>query len=421
MEVLYKRYAGLDIHKETVSACVLIKEGDKRAKEIRTFGTMTTDLLLLHDWFVAHQVIHVAMESTGVYWKPIFNLLEGSFEVLLVNATHIRAVPGKKTDVKDCERIADLLAHGLLKGSFVPPGSIRDLRDLTRYRKSLSDERSREINRLQKLLESANIKLASVATDVMGVSGKSMLEALLSGSTDPEVLAELAKGRLRKKLPLLRAALEGRFRPHHRFLLGQILSHLDFLDQAIEEVNKEVENRIVPFLEDIELLKTIPGVDQRVAEVLVSEIVVDMSRFPTHRHLVSWAGFCPGNNESAGKRKSGKVRRGDRWLKRALTESSWVVSRAKETYLNALYHRMVRRREKKKAAVAVGHAILVMGYHILKNKVPYRELGADYFDRLSITYVRHHFVKRLEGLGYKVALEPLQAFARWDGSYFLGN
>jgi len=411
MEIVYKRCCGLDVHKETVAACVMVREGEKVQKEIRTFRTMTSDLLVLHDWLLAHRVTHVAMESTGVYWKPVFNLLEGSFEVLLVNASHIKTVPGKKTDIKDCEWIADLLSHGLLKGSFIPPQPIRDLRDLTRYRKSLSDERTREINRLQKLLETANIKLSSVATDVMGVSGKAMLEAILSGSTDPKVLADLAKGRLRNKLSLLKEALQGRFRPHHRFLLGQILSHLDFLDEAIEEMSKEVEKRLDPFLQEIELLKTIPGVKQRMAEVILAEIGADMSRFPTHRHLASWAGLCPGNNESAGKRKSGKTRKGDRWLKRGLTESSWAVSRAKETYLSALYHRMVRRRGKKKATVAVAHAMIVMAYHIPKHKLPYSELGADYFDRLNVSYIKHHFTKRLEALGYKVTLEPLQAAA----------
>lgn len=328
--------------------------------------------------------------------------------MLLINAAHLKAVPGKKTDAKDCEWIADLLAHGLLKGSFIPPEPIRDLRDLTRYRKSLSDERTREINRLQKLLESANIKLSSVATDVIGVSGRAMLEAILSGSSDPEVLADLARGKLRKKLPLLREALQGRLRPHHRFMLEQILSHLDFLDEAIERVTREVENRIVPFQQEIELLRTIPGVDEKVAEVIVSEVGIDMNRFPDHRHLASWAGFCPGNNESAGKRKSGKVRKGSQWLKRALVESSWAVSRAKESYLSALFHRMVRRKGKKKATV---DAILVIAYHILKKRIPYYELGADYFDRLNLKSITNHFIKRLNGMGYKVTLEPLDSAA----------
>jgi len=411
MEVIYKRCCGLDVHKKMVVACLIIRDGEEVKKEIRTFGTMTSDLLLLHDWLLANRVTHVAMESTGIYWKPIYNLLEGNFEVLLVNAAHLKAVPGKKTDVKDCEWIADLLAHGLLKGSFIPPEPIRDLRDLTRYRKSLTDERNREVNRLQKLLESANLKLSSVATDVMGVSGRAMLEAILSGSTDPEVLAELARGKLRKKLSLLREALRGRFRPHHRFMLEQILSHLDFLDETIERVSKEVENRIVPFQKEIELLKTIPGVDQKTAEVIISEIGVDMSRFPSHRHLASWAGLCPGNNESAGKRKSGKVRKGSQWLKRGLMESSWAASRTKETYLNALFHRMVRRKGKKKANVAVAHAILIIVYHILKKRIPYYELGADHFDRLNLKYITNHLVNRLNVLGYKVTLEPLSLAA----------
>jgi len=411
MEIVYKRCCGLDVHKETVVACVMIREGERVEKEIRTFRTMTSDLLVLHDWLLGHRITHVAMESTGIYWKPVFNILEDSFKVLLVNAAHIKAVPGRKTDVRDCEWIADLLSHGLLKGGFIPPEPIRDLRDLTRYRKSLTDERVREINRLQKLLESANIKLSSVATDVMGLSGKAMLEALISGSTDPVVLADLARGKLRKKLPLLREALQGRFRLHHRFLLGQILSHLDFLDEAIEELSKEVENRIVPFSKEIELLDTIPGVDRKTAQLMVAEIGVDMSRFPTHRHLASWAGVCPGNNESAGKRKSGKTRKGNRWLYRYLIEASWSITRSKGTYLYALYHRLVPRRGKKKAAVAVAHAILVIAYHVLKNQVPYDELGPDYFDKLNVTQIKRHHIRRLEGLGFKVVIEPLNKAA----------
>jgi len=407
MQIVYSRCCGLDVHKETVVACLLIPEEGKIAKEIRTFQTMTSDLLTLHDWLLAHQVTHVAMESTGVYWKPIFNLLEGSFKVLLVNAAHIKAVPGRKTDVKDCEWIADLLSHGLLKGSFIPPEPIRDLRDLTRYRKSLSDERVREVNRLQKLLESANIKLSCVATDVMGVSGRAMMEALLGGKSDPGALADLARGKLRKKLPLLKEALRGRFRPHHQFLLGEILSHIDFLDEAIASVSQEVENRMGPFSKEVGLLKTMTGVKQTVAENMISEIGVDMSYFPTHRHAASWAGLCPGNNESAGKRKSGKTRKGDRWLRRFLMESAWAISRSEGTYLSALYHRLARRRGKKKAVVGVAHAILVIAYHILRDQVPYRELGPNHFDRLNIPHMKRHLVQRLEGLGFKVALEPL--------------
>ncbi len=411
MEVIYKRCCGLDVHKETVVACLMIREGGKLIKEIRTFRTMTSDLVVLHDWLQAHQVTHVAMESTGVYWKPVFNLLEASFTVLLVNAAHIKTVPGRKTDVKDCEWIADLLSHGLLKGSFIPPEPIRDLRDLTRYRKTLTDERVRQVNRLQKFLEAANIKLSSVATDVMGASGRAMMEALVSGSTDPQVLSELAKGRLRKKLPELKKALEGRFRPHHRFMVAEILTHLDFLDEAIERVSQEVTNRIVPFSEKVELMDLVPGIDQRVAEGVLSEIGGDMSCFPTHGHAASWAGLCPGNNESAGKRKSGKTRKGNQWLRRYLTEAAWAATRKQGSYLSALYHRLVVRRGKKKAIVAVAHALLVIVYHILKNQVSYRELGSDHFSKFNAAYVQRHHVKRLESLGYKVTLEPLSKAA----------
>jgi transposase len=407
MEVIYKRCCGLDVHKETVVACLLIREGGKVLKEIRTFLTMTVDLVVLHDWLKAHQVTHVAMESTGIYWRPVFNLLEEDFTVLLVNAAHIKTVPGRKTDVKDCEWIADLLSHGLLRGSFIPPEPIRDLRDLTRYRKSLSDERVREVNRLQKFLEAANIKLSSVATDVMGVSGRAMLEALTAGSTDPQVLSELAKGRLRKKLPELKKALQGRFRSHHRFMVSEILTHLDFLDESIERVSQEVSSRIVPFSRKVELMDLVPGINQRVAEGVLSEMGVEMSCFPTHRHAASWAGLCPGNNESAGKRKSGRIRKGNQWLRRYLIEASWAAVRKKGTYLSALYYRLVPRRGKKKAIVAVAHALLVMIYHILKDLVPYHEMGSDHFNKLNAAYVQRHHVKRLESLGFKVILEPL--------------
>jgi transposase len=411
MEVIYKRCCGLDVHKEIVVACLLIREGDKVLKEIRTFLTMTVDLVVLRDWLKAHQVTHVAMESTGIYWRPVFNLLEEEFTVLLVNAAHIKTVPGRKTDVKDCEWIADLLSHGLLKGSFIPPEPIRDLRDLTRYRKSLTDERVREVNRLQKFLEAANIKLSSVATDVMGASGRAMLEALVSGSTDPQVLSELAKGRLRRKLPELKKALEGRFRPHHRFMVAEILTHLDFLDEAIERVSQEVTHCIAPFSAKVDLMDLIPGIDQRVAEGVLSEIGVDMSCFGTEEHAASWAGLCPGNNESAGKRKSGKTRKGNQWLRRYLIEAAWAAIRKKGSYLSALYHRLVVRRGKKKAIVAVAHRLLVIIYHMLKDQESYRELGSDHFNKLNAAYVQRHHVKRLESLGFKVTLEPLDQAA----------
>jgi len=412
MEVVFERCCGLDIHKATVVACLWIRDqGGKIHKEIKTFGTMMMDLLVLHDWLKANEVTHVAMESTGVFWKPIYNLLEDDFQVLLVNAEHIKRVPGRKTDVTDCEWIADLLAHGLLKGSFIPPQPIRELRDLTRYRKSLTDERVREINRLHKLLQAANIKLSSVASDVMGMSGRRMLEALLEGKTDPEVLADLAMGKLRKKLPELKKALHGRFSTHHRFLLEQILGHLDFLDEAIEKISEEVATRTAPFDELIQFMDTIPGVDRKAAEGTIAEVGLDMERFPTHRHLASWTGLCPSNNESAGKRKRGKTRKGDLWFRRYAIEMALAASRSKGSYLNALYHRLVRRKGHKKAIVAVAHAILVIIYHVLKHKVPYRELGADYFDKLNVTYIKHHHVRRLESLGFKVTLEPLQAAA----------
>ena len=408
MEVLYHRCCGLDVHKDTVTACVRIHDAQgKMQKEIRVFSTTTSALLVLHDWLKAHEVTHVAMESTGVYWKPVYNLLEDDFTVILVNAAHMKAVPGRKTDVKDCEWIADLLAHGLLKGSFIPPEPIRDLRDLTRYRKSLMDERVREVNRLHKLLQSANIKLSSVATDVMGASGRAMLEALLEGSTDPEVLAELARGRLRNKLPELKKALEGRFRAHHRFMLEQILIHLDFLDEQIGKVSQEVATRVTPFQKQVELLCTIPGVERRTAQNIIAEIGVDMSRFPTYKHLASWAGLCPGNNESAGKRKSGRTRKGDCWFRRTMIEASWAASRTKNTYLSSLYHRLAPRRGKKKAIVAVAHSMTVIIYCVIKEQKPFVDLGADYFDRLNVSHIKSHYVKRLERLGFKVTIEPL--------------
>jgi transposase len=412
MQVVFTRCCGLDVHKKTAVACVRIQGADGKAHtEVRTFSTMTFDLLVLHDWLVAHQVTHVAMESTGVFWKPVYNLIEDRFTVLLVNAAHIKAVPGRKTDVKDCEWIADLLAHGLLKGSFIPPEPIRDLRDLTRYRKTLIDERVREVNRLHKLLESANLKLTSVATDVMGVSGRTMLDALLRGSVDPEVLAELAKGRLRNKLPELRQALDGRFRSHHRFMLEQILNHLDYLDEAIAKISEEVANRTVPFAKMIELLCTIPGVDVKTAHTIISEIGTDMSRFPTDAHLASWAGLCPGNHESAGKRKTGRTRKGNQWLRRALIEAAWAASRTKKTYLSSQYHRLVARRGKKKAAVAVAHSILIIVYHLLSNGSRYKELGDDYFIKLNAPRAQHHYVKGLEKLGFNVTLIPTQKAA----------
>ncbi len=412
MEVVVERCCGLDVHKATVAACVWRRDtGGQVHKEVQTFGTMTAELLVLVDWLHAHRVTHVAMESTGVLWQPVYNLLEADFEVMVVNAEHIKRVPGRKSDVKDCEWIAELLAHGLLKGSFIPPAPIRELRELTRYRKALIDERVREVNRLHKLLQTANLKLSSVASDVLGLSGRQMLEALVAGTTDPAVLAELAKGKLRTKLPALRQALQGRFSAHHRFLLEHILGHLDFLDEAIEKLSVEVAARTTPLEDLIQYLDTIPGVDRKAAEGTLAELGVDMARFPTHRHLAAWTGLCPGNHESAGKRRSGKARKGDPWFRRYAIEMALAASRAKGTYLHALYHRLVRRKGHKKAVVAVAHAIVVSMYHVLKHRVPYRELGADYFDKLNVTAIKRHHIRRLEGLGFKVTLEPLEAAA----------
>jgi transposase len=351
------------------------------------------------------------MESTGIFWKPIYAILEDSFTLLVVNATHIKAVPGRKTDVKDCEWIADLLAHGLLKGGFVPPEPIRDLRDLTRYRTSLIEERTREVNRLHKLLETANIKLSSVASNIMGLSAHMMLKSLLEGTTDPDVLADLARGRLRKKLPELRKALEGRFRPHHRILLETILAHIDFLEETIEELTKEVAVRLVPFEEAAELLDGVTGVNMRTVESLIAEIGVDMTVFPSDKHLASWAGICPGNNESAGKHRNGKTRKGDPYLRRALIQSAHACITTKDSYLGAQYHRLAKRRGKKKAIIAVAHSILVIVYHILKHKIPYRDLGPDYFDRINREHLVRYHQKRLERLGFKVTVESLEQAA----------
>jgi len=407
MEVIYARCCGLDIHKQTVVACVIVPGPERQPrKEIRTFGTMTADLLALSDWLAAQGVTHVALESTGVYWKPVWNLLEGSFELLLANARHIKAVPGRKTDVRDCEWIADLLRHGLLKASFVPDRGARELRELTRYRTSLVRERTAEANRLQKTLEGANIKLAAVATDILGKSGREILAALVAGSTDAAALAQLAKGRLREKLPALERALVGRFGAHQRFLVAQQLAHLDFLDAAMAEVSAEVAERLRPFEDALTRLDTIPGIGRYVAETLVAEIGTDMSRFPTAAHLASWAGMCPGNNESGGKRRRGKTRKGSPWLRALLVQAAHAAARKKDTYLAAQYRRLAARRGASKAAIALGHTILVIAYYLLRRGTEYQELGPRYFDEHDRQAVERRLVRRLEALGNKVTLEP---------------
>jgi transposase len=373
---------------------------------VQTFGTTAGDLLALRDWLEAHGVTHVAMESTGVYWKPVFYVLEEAFICVLANAAHIAQVPGRKTDVQDCQWIAQLLEHGLIRGSFVPPAPIRELRDLTRYRKALIQDRTREVNRLHKVLQDAGVKLASVATDVLGVSGRAMLEALIVGTTDPNVLAELARGRLRTKLPALRQALAGRFRPHHAFLVTQLLAHLDHLDELIATVSGQVDTVIAPFAEELARLDALPGVNKRTAEVILAEIGVDMRVFPSAGHLASWAGLCPGNNESAGKHRSGRARKGNRWLRSALTEAALASTRASNTAFAARYRRIMRHRGHKKAVIAVAHALLATAYHLLARGTSYRDLGTDYYDRRHVERVRDRAIHTLERQGYRVILEP---------------
>jgi len=408
MQVLHERCAGLDIHTKTVVACPIVPAPDGKPKrEVRTFGTMSDDILALSDWLAANGVTHVAMESTGVYWKPVYNILEASFEVLLVNAQHIKAVPGRKSDVKDCEWIADLLRHGLLRGSFVPDKPQRELRELTRYRTTLVRERAAEVNRLQKTLEGANIKLANVASDVMGQSGRAMLAGLIEGVADAAALAELAKGKLRDKIPQLERALKGQFGPHQRFLVGQQLEHIDYLDHAIEKIGGEIARRLDPFEAIIELLDTIPGIGRRVAEILAAEIGMDMNRWPTARHIASWAHLSPECNESAGKRKSTKTGKGNPWLKSVLVEAAQAAAHTKDTYLSAQYHRLAARRGSKKAIIAVAHSILVIAYYIIKRKEPYRELGGNHFDESDRRAVERRLIKRLERLGNRVTVEPM--------------
>jgi transposase len=396
----------MDVHGETVVACLRTPdERGKRRSEVRTFGTTTAKLLELSAWLTEAGCTHVAMESTGVYWKPVFNVLEGAFEVLLVNAQHIKAVPGRKTDVKDSEWIAQLLEHGLLRASFIPPQPIRELRELTRYRKTVIQERAREAHRLHKVLESANVKLGNVASKVLGASGRMMLKALIAGERDGAVLAEMAKGTLRKKRDALGEALTGRFTEHHAFLLRQILAHVEFLDGAIVDCDRRIEEHTRPFAAALEQLTSIPGVARRGAESLLAEIGADMKQFPTAQHLASWACICPGNHESAGKRMSGKTRRGNRWLRAMLVECAWAAARTKKTYLAAQWARLARRRGGKKATVAVAHTILVVAYHLLRDGTFYKDLGPDHFDRVDQDRLTRYHLRRLEALGHKVTLE----------------
>lgn len=408
MEVVYECCGGLDVHAKTVVACV-IKKG---RKEIRTFATMTEELLHLGDWLSSEGCTHVAIESTGVYWKPVFNLLEGTVEVILVNARHIKAVPGRKTDVRDCEWLADLLRHGLLRASFIPPQEIRELRELTRYRQTLLREHTAVANRLQKLLESGNIKLGQVASDVLGLSGRLMLHALAEGEQDARKLAELAQGKLKNKKDALRQALVGRLTQVQRWVLGELLARVEELDAALHRVEtrigEEVEQCPDPFVKEaVVLLDSMPGVGEHVAHTIVSEIGVDMARFPSAAHLASWAGLCPGNNESAGKRKSGQTTKGSQYLRTALVEAAWAATRAKGTFLAAKYYRLVKRMGKKKALVAVAHGMLRVVYHLLRRRVGYTDLGSEYVTQHQVDQQRQRLVKKLEALGVKVTLEEV--------------
>lgn len=407
MEVVYERCCGLDIHKQTVVACVVVPGTGKQAhKEVRTFGTMTADLLELADWLSVQGVTHVALESTGVYWKPAWNVLESSFTLLLVNARHIKQVPGRKTDVKDCEWIADLLRHGLLRASFIPERPQRELRELTRYRTSLVRERTAERNRIQKTLEGAGIKLGAVASDVFGASGRRMLDALVGGTTDPAVVADLAKGQLRTKVPQLQRALTGQFGAHQRFLVAHQLAHLDGLDELIDQLSQEIAQRVRPFEDKIRRLDAITGVGQRTAESLLAELGTDLSSFPSAAHLASWAGMCPGNNQSAGKRHSGKTSKGNVWLRATLIEAAHGASHSKDTYLASQYHHLAARRGQKKAIVAVAHSILRIVWHLLTHDCEYVDLGSRYLQERDRDHIQRRLIKQLQDFGYTVKLEP---------------
>lgn len=408
MHLLYERCAGLDIHKKSVMACIVFPdEQGHRCKHLQSFSTMLVDLQRLRDLLASFGVTHVAMESTGVFWKPVYNVLEGHFQLLVVNAQHIKNLPGRKTDDKDAEWIADLLQHGLLHASFVPSPEQRVLRDLTRYRSSLVQERARTILRLQKVLEDANIKLAAVASDVTGVSAKRILQTLLEGTTDPTVLAELAQGRLRRKRDLLMQALAGQFQPHHRLLLTEQFALIDALDESIAHLNTEIAERLRPFDASITLLCTIPGIGRRLAEIILAELGPALDHFPSARHLASWAGMCPGNRESGGKRLKSSVRKGSPWLRSALVEAAHAAAHSKETYLSAHYHRLSARRGANKATVALGHTLLIIIYHVLSKKEVYHDLGCNYYDEQARQVVQRRLVRRLEALGYQVHLDPV--------------
>lgn len=410
METIFERVAGLDVHKAQVTACVRVPTpGGGQAEHLAEFQTTVRGLMGLRDWLEAHQVTHVALEATGVYWQPVWHVLEDTCELFLVNARHVKQVPGRKTDVTDAAWLSRLMGAGLLRASFVPPKPQRALRMLTRYRKTQIQERAREANRLHKALEDTGIKLDCVASDILGASGRAMLEALVRGTTDPEVLCALARGRLRAKLPALREALEGRFEPHHALVIGAILAHLDFLDEQIEGLSDAIEEQLAPFAGGVRLASTIPGVARRTAEVFIAEIGTDMSRFPSAGHLASWAGECPGNHRSAGKRRSGQSRHGSKWLGIALHEAALAATRTKGSYLQALYQRLRPRIGHGRALGAVKHSILVAYWHMFCTGEVYTELGGDYYRRRDPERLTRRLVAQLERLGHHVTLEVAAA------------
>jgi transposase len=406
METIVERPAALDVHKASVMACARVPGADGRREEhVAEFASTVQGLLTLADWLDAHAVTQVAMEATGVYWKPVWAVLEDRFSCMLVNARHVKQVPGRKTDVLDAQWLCRLLEAGLLRASLVPPKPIRTLRNLTRYRKSNIRDRQREANRLHKMMEDTGIKLDCVASDLLGKSGRAMLDALVSGTTDPNVLADLARGVLRKKLPALREALEGRFDAEHALVVGQILAHIDFLDAAIARLSDAIEQQIDPLAPAVELLCTIPGVERRAAEVLIAETGGDMTAFPTAAHLASWAGVCPGNNESAGKRRSGRSRQGSKWLRGTLIEAARAAARTRDTYLNAQYHRVRARRGANRASLAVAHSLLVAVWHMLQTGETYHDPGGDYYATRNRARTTTRLVAQLERLGHTVTLQ----------------
>jgi transposase len=408
MKRIYQRCCGIDVHKATLAACVRVyTRGGKLSQEIRSFGTTSAELLSLHDWLSAQQVSHVAMEATGVYWKPVYYVLEQGFTVLLVNPAEVKRLPGRKTDVSDSAWLAQLLENGLLRPSFIPPRAIRELRDLVRYRTELKHDHTRVANRLHKVLQDADLKLSSVMSDILGVSGRRILQQLAAGHSDPMALAELARGRLRAKLPVLRQALTGRFSAHHAFLIGQALTELDNLEESMSALAAQIEQHLAPFAQELEQLSTIPGVQRLAATVILSEIGTDMSCFPSTAHLASWAGMAPGNNESAGKRRRAKARQGNRWLRTILVECGHAAGNTRNTALAAIYRRMVIRAGRKHAAFVVGRHILNIAYHLLAERTTYRELGPSYFEQRRADQLKRRCLDQLRNLGFQATLTPL--------------